>query len=372
MMKEAQSVGINVMNIFGWVKQGFDSYYPEYTPDEALGGEAGLKKALADIKRAGDRTFLYTQGQLIDPASQWYQDGGYHMTAKDVWGYQYRETYGGGGAGAFMGVMRNKWFGVACPAAPGWCEQLISQANLVFGLGAQGAFFDQLGGGPPYLCFSTEHQHTKPSLAVGPWKVKNLQRLRDAIKAHDPDDVLAVELVTDCYAGWVDIVHGEGVGFWVDPEGFGEMFRYTFPRPLVTNRPIGGPEANNRRKQLGLGFSLGMRFDSSINDVRNLPQYMGRLIQLYQTHVDLLMEGRFVDTDGFLCDNHQIAAHAFVAGHRMAVTLWNRTEVAQRARVVADGYQLESVEWQDPSWTGTDHWIMPGDVAVLVFRRSYS
>ncbi len=82
-------------------------------------------------------------------------------------------------AGAFMGVMRNKWFGVACPAAPGWGDQLVSQAKMVLGFGAQGAFYDQLGGAPPYICFSNEHQHSKPSLAVGPWKVKNFQRLRE-------------------------------------------------------------------------------------------------------------------------------------------------------------------------------------------------
>ncbi|MGD0744391.1 MAG: DUF6259 domain-containing protein [Verrucomicrobiota bacterium] len=369
MMKEAQSVGINLMNIFGWVEQGFDSYYPEYSADEAMGGEAGLKQALAEIKQGGGRTFLYTQGQLIDPASQWYKTNGYHVTAKDIWGAEYRETYGGGGSGAFMGVMRNKWFCEACPAAPGWADQLESQARLVLGLGCQGSFYDQLGGAPPYICFSTEHNHTKPSLAVGPWKVKNLQRLRGVIKAQDPDDVLAFELVADCYVGWADIVHSEGVGFWVDPEGFGEMFRYTFPRPIITNRPIGGPEASDRRKQMGLAFSLGLRFDSSLRDVRSFPTYMARLIELYNTHADLLLEGRFVDNEGFLCDNNRIAAHAFVAGNRMAVTLWNPTDVAQRARVAAAGYQLEAAKWQDPSWSGLDHSIMPGDVAVLIFGR---
>ncbi len=369
MLKEAQTVGINLLNVFGWVKQGFDSYYPEYDPDEAMGGEAGLKKALADIKQAGGRTFLYTQGQLIDPASEWYRSKGYRVTAKDVWGAEYRETYGGSGNGAFMGVMRNKWFGVACPAASGWIDQLVSQARMVQGFGAQGAFFDQLGGAPPYICFSTEHNHSKPSLAVGPWKVKNLERLREAIKANDRDAVLAIELVADCYAGWVDIVHSEGVGFYVDPESFGEMFRYTFPDPIVTNRPIGGPMANDRRKQLGKAFSLGLRFDSGLRDVQSHARYMARLIELYSNHADLLLEGRFVDNEGFLCDNNRVSSHAFVAGNRMAVTLWNSTEVAQRARVVAAGYQLEAAKWQDPGWSGPDHWIMPGDVALLIFRR---
>ncbi|MGE5569584.1 MAG: DUF6259 domain-containing protein [Rhodospirillales bacterium] len=373
-LKEAQAAGINLMSYWGWNKQGFDSYYPEYDPDEAMGGEAGLKKALAEVRQAGGRSLLYTQGQLIDAASEFYRTKGYRMTAKDVWGYEYRETYGGSGSGAFMGVMRNKWFGAACPAAPGWIDQLLWQARMVLGLGAQGVFYDQLGGAPPYLCFSKEHNHTKPSLAVGPWKVKNLQRLREVIRAHDPEAILSIELVADCYAGWVDIIHSEGIGFYVDPESFGEMFRYTFPEAIVTNRSGQGPLASDRRRALGQAFSLGMRFDGGIGRGRDprepdTTRYVARLIELYNAHADLLLEGRFVDNEGFLCDNNRVSSHAFVAGNRMAVTLWNPTKVPQKARVVAAGYQLEAAKWQDPTWSGPDHWIMPGDVAVLIFRR---
>jgi len=368
-LKEAQAVGINLLHINGWNKQGFDSYYPEYDPDETMGGEAGLKKALAEVKQAGGKSLMYTQGQLIDPASEWYWNKGSHVTAKDVWGYEYRETYGGTGSGAFMGVMRNKCFGVACPAAPGWIDQLVAQPKMILGYGAQGVFYDQLGGAPPYICFSKEHNHSKPSLAVGPWKVKNLQTLREVVKTHDPDAALSIELVTDCYAGWVDIIHSEGIGFYVDPESFGEMFRYTFPDPIVTNRTQ-GPEASDRRKQLGKAFSLGMRFDGAGRGPdHDLTRYVSRLVELYKTHADLLLEGRFVDNEGFLCDNSRVTSHAFVAGNRMAVTLWNPSKVAQKASVVAAGYKLETASWQDPSWSGPDHWIMPGDVAVMVFRR---
>jgi hypothetical protein len=303
---------------------------------------------------------------LIDPASQYYRTKGYRVTAKDIWGYEYRETYGGSGSGAFMGVMRNKWFGVACPAAPGWADQLVSQAKMVLGLGAQGVFYDQLGGAPPYICFSKEHEHSKPSLAVGPWKVKNFQRLREAVKAHDPDAILSIELVTDCYAGWADLIHSEGIGFYPDPESFGEMFRYTFPEAIVTNR-VQGPEQSDRKKQFGHAFALGLRFEGA---GRTQDPYVIRLIELYNTHADLLLEGRFVDSEGFLCDNSRVSSHAFMAGNRMAVTLWNPTDVAQRARVEAAGYRLEAANWQDPGWSGPDHWIMPGDVAVLILHRA--
>lgn len=366
--REAKSAGVNLLNCFGWVKQGFDNLYPEYDPDEALGGAEGLKAALAQIKREGGHTILYTQGQLIDPATDYYRKEGHRIVARDIWGYEYRESYGGTGQGTLLNVMRNKFFGVACPGAKGWIERLEWQLGLVQGLGAQGILFDQMGGIPPYICFSKEHPHAKPSLAVGPEKVKNMKRLRAVMKARDPEFAFVIELGTDCYAGLVDIIHSHGIGFWPEPEAFGEMFRYTFPEPLITNRG-GGPY--DRRMQLGHAFALGWRFDANLRDVRDpaLMPYFKRLCEIRSAHADLLLNGRFVDNEGFLADNSRVSAHAFVAGNRMAVTLWNPGEAAERVRVIAPGYEFERAEWQDPGWSGPDHSIPPKDVAVLIFRR---
>lgn len=366
--RQARSVGINVVNYFGWAKQGFDNLYPEYDPDEAMGGAEGLKAAVAQIGSQGGRTILYTQGQLIDPGTEFYRTRGKSIVARDIWGYEYRESYGGGGEGTLLNVMRNKVFGIACPSASGWYERLVSQYEMVRGYGAQGIIFDQMGGIPPYICFSTEHPHSKPSLAAGPAKVRNMQRLRELMKSRDPEFAFVLELATDCYAGWVDIIHSHGIGFWPEPEAFGEMFRYTFPEPVITNRG-GGPY--DRRTQLGYAFSIGWRIDANLRDAADpaLARYLTRLNGLRTAHPELLLEGRFADTENFLCDNSRIASHAFVNGNRMAVTLWNPTEVAQRVRVIAPGYELESAEWQDPGWSGPDNPIMPGDIAVQIFQR---
>ncbi|HWB96486.1 MAG TPA: hypothetical protein VG672_07280, partial [Bryobacteraceae bacterium] len=59
----------------------------------------------------------------------------------------------------------------------------------------------------------------------------------------------------------------------------------------------------------------------------------------------------------------------FLAGDRMAITLWNPGEAAEQVHVVAPGYRLEQAEWQDPAWTGPAHSIRPKEVALLIFRR---
>jgi hypothetical protein len=182
MLKDARDLGLNTLIVFGWVKQGFDNRYPHYDPDETLGGEQELRRALAAVKRAGGRTILYTQGQLIDPTTEFYKNKGHVIASKDIWGYEYREQYAFGAAGTFLHLMRNKYFGVACPSAQGWLEQLISQYKLIDGHGGQGIIFDQMGGRPPYICFDERHDHVKPSLAAGPGKVRNMQRLRELMK----------------------------------------------------------------------------------------------------------------------------------------------------------------------------------------------
>lgn len=332
-----------------------------------MGGESGLKAAIAEIQKAGGKAFLYSQGQLIDPATEYYRRIGHKQTAKDIWGYEYRETYGGSGRGTLLNIMRNKLFGVACPLAPGWYDQLVSQLDMARSYGVNGVMYDQIGGRPPYICFAKDHEHSKPSLANGPGKVANMRKLRELMKSRDPEFAFLMELVVDVYSGYGDITQPVGYGFTPGPESFGEMFKYTFPEPIVTNRT-----GANRKEHFGFGFSLQWRVDGMMRDTTDpvMGPYLRRLNDLRQQFADLLLEGRFVDNEGFLCDNSNIPAHSFVAGDRMAITLWNPGETPQKPRITAPGYRLESANWQDPKWTGEDHFILPGDVAVWVFRKN--
>ena len=46
------------------------------------------------------------------------------------------------------------------------------------------------------------------------------------------------------------------------------------------------------------------------------------------------------------------------------------TDKAQKFSVAAPGYVLEEAAWQDRRWSGQDHMIRSGDVAVQVFRKA--
>jgi hypothetical protein len=364
--RDAHAVGIDLISIYGWEKQGFDNWYPEYNADPGMGGEEGLKAAIAEIKASGGKVNLYSQGQLIDPGTEYYRRIGYRQTAKDIWGGEYRETYGGRGSGTLLNIQQNKLFGVACPLAPGWYEQLVSQFEMALKYGVTGLMYDQIAGRPPYICYDKDHMHSKPSLAFGPGKLQNLLKLRDLIKAHDPDFAFLHELNVDVFTGIADITQPVNYGFVPMPESFGEMFKYTFPDRIITNRTN-----SNRKACFGYGFALQWRVDGMMFDTTDpiVAPYLTRLNQLRTQFADLLLDGRFVDNEGFTSENANVFSHSYLAGNRMAITLWNSTNEPQKPLITANGYTLESANWQDPKWDGTDHQILPGDVALFVFKK---
>ena len=364
--RDAHAIGIDMVSIYGWEKQGFDNWYPEFDADPGMGGEEGLKKAIAEIQAAGGKANLYSQGQLIDPGTEYYRRIGYKQTAKDIWGGEYRENYGGSGSGTLLNVMRSKLFGIACPLAPGWYEQLVKQLDMAEYYGVNGLMYDQIAGRPPYICFDKTHMHEKPSLAFGPGKLQNMIKLRDLIKSRNPDFAFLHELTVDVFTGIGDITQPVGYGFVPGPETFGELFKYTFPDRIVTNR------TNNERKACyGLGFALQWRVDGMMRDSTDpeMAAYLTRLNQLRQQYAELLMEGTFVDKDGIENKNKELHAYAYVAGNRLAVTMWNSTKTALKPSIAAPGYKLESANWQDKSLKGLENEIKPGDIALFVYTK---
>jgi hypothetical protein len=364
--RDAHKVGIDMISIYGWMKQGFDNLYPEYTAYPGMGGEAGLKKAIAEIKKDGGHVNLYSQGQLIDPGSAYYRRIGYKQSAKDIWGGEYFESYGGSGSGTLLTVQQNKLFAVACPGAKGWFEQLTKQFDMAESYGVTGVMYDQIAGRPPYICYDTTHNHAKPSLAFGAGKYKELSNLRKVIKARDPNFAFVNELVVDAFGGIDDITHSYGYGFTALPEAFGEMFKYTFPDRIITDRTN-----QDRKRCFGYGFALQWRVDAMMNDTTDplMAAYLTRLNNLRAEFADLLMDGRFVDNEGFTSGNTNLSSYAYLGGNRMAITLWNDSQTPQKPEINVKGYKLQSANWQDPKLKGTDHEIAPGDVALLVYTK---
>src|ERR1035441_3219753 len=118
-----------------------------------------------------------------------------------------------------------------------------------------------------------------------------------SIKSRDPEFAFLMELNVDIYSGVGDITQPVQYGFTPGPESFGEMFKYTFPDRIITNRTGGG----DRKAAFGHGFSLQWRVDGMMRDTTDsvIAPYLTRLNQLRTQFADLLLEGTFVDDEGF-------------------------------------------------------------------------
>jgi hypothetical protein len=367
----AQRSGADVLLLFGWFWGGHDNTYPDaYEPDEAMGGREGLQNALRRVRAAGGYAFLYYNGQLLDTASDYYMRLGYRLALRDEQGRDITEQWR-----KFLDAPPHH-FARACLACPAWQEQLEALCRQAHALGAQGAFFDQIGGGAPSLCFDAAHPHATPALAVGPAKATLLPRLRALARKLDPDFVVGTEHFTDAFAHGVDFVHGAGPGYQDGPESYPALTRYTFPETIVTNRH---PSPRLNRRQANFAVTYGFRIEyeiryrgdgtvvteniwpgrdayanvCSLPDVAMLEQadlglleaYARALGEMRHRNSDLLLEGTFMHTDGFELDSEGVIATAFVAQatpgdvqatHR-AVVLWNPTAEIRRYRIAVPG-----------------------------------
>lgn len=366
--------GIDTVMIFGWFKAGMDNDYPNYVVDDELGGAAGLREAISEIKKRGGHTILYANGHLIDTASDYYQTTGKRICLKTAQGSEYREAYKFAGDGTYLREFGARDFVAACQSTPEWREKLIQIGEYMASFGPDSIFFDQMGGRLPYLCYDKSHPHAGPALAQGPGKDGNLAAMRKALISGHPGRAFGTEKVSDCLDRHVDFVHVADYGAAQSPEAMPEMFVYTFPEILFSTRGI--RDERDHEKRMNWGFLFGWRFDVEIwrcrGDLRDAPkygQYMSKLIALRDRWPDLLMTGRFVDQDFFKASGPGILAKGFTAGQRCAIVVWNSSAREQAFKPKPDA-SLKFVEGATVNGAFKPGDVLPANsVGVLVYER---
>lgn len=327
--------GITTLLVFGWFRGGHDNGYPDYEADDELGGAAALREAITAIQRRGGRVILYANGHLIDVDTEYYRTVGKRICLKTSQGSEYREAYKFAGDGTYLRMFGAREFVAGCQSTPEWRQRLIEIGHTMASFGADGLFFDQMGGHVPYLCFDPSHPHAGPALAQGPGKNANLAAMRQALIAGHPDRAFGTELVSDCLDRHVDFVHTATFGAAPSADAAPEVFRYTFPEILLSSREIRDERDHERR--MNWTFLYGWRFDVEIwrcrGDLRQAPAYgayMAKLIALRNRWPELLMTGRFMDEDFFTFERRGLMAKGYVGGGRAAIVAWNPTAQEQR------------------------------------------
>ncbi len=116
--REGLKAGLDTLMVFGWWKGRFDNGYPIYEIDEELGGEEGLRAAIDEIHAMGGRVILYTNGQLIDVATDFYKEKGHRLCRIDIDGNPYMDHYRFSNEGISLRAFGHKSFTTACAGTP--------------------------------------------------------------------------------------------------------------------------------------------------------------------------------------------------------------------------------------------------------------
>lgn len=373
--REAQKNGLDTLGIFGWTKAGHDDQYPEYEPDPGMGGATALKDALAKVRQMGGNTILYIQGRLIDPTTSQYPNAVHDYASLNMWGTPYYEEYSKAEESSLLRNFSRKTLVETCPDIPEWTDLLEQKGRDVMKFNPSGIIYDQIGGAHPYPCFNKGITET-PAEAYVHGRLQLLAALRANLRDQRPDAGFLVELVTDVFSQYPDIVHCSGTACQYDKEAFPSMFRYTVPDVIVTARHTAtrpDPIEVNYAFTYGLRFELELRYREEQDEVLNnihpeMSEYLKDLTQLRRRHWSLLGTGTFLNADNISEPNTRLTSTLFGDGKAEAVITWNNTKSPQLAEPTLKGMRLVGSDGVSGVNTAGSTTLQPQEVRVWLFE----
>lgn len=330
----AAAAGLDTIYLLGWEKGGFARMWPDFVADDntkdGLGTEKELREGIEYVHSKGGKVIMFLSYFLIDHKSDFYlKEGGSECTIKSIWDEEvpFAETYCGEGTYRKLPNPPMPMYG-ACPGSEKWHGKMKSIAQYCLDLGCDGVLYD-LGGLKPYHCFSDKHDHKKPNLACA-GKADRFKDLRRVVKSYGDDKIILMEHIVDCFNQHMDIVHGSRM-YPDSKSNVPDMYRYTFPELVMTNRELGEDE-EDMYDNINFTFIYGLAFDmtiyrccGSMADVPGYAAYMKKIIELRKRYAKYLHYGKFIGDDGFTVDKGSIRAKAYKAADgSVGVALWNR------------------------------------------------
>ena len=353
-LKSGLEANIDTLFMFGWTKEGHDAGEPEYNFDESQGGHDALKQHIKEFREGGGKVIIYYNGQLINTDTEFYRIKGKKISVKNMDGSEHMEWYPFGGDGTALRQFGNKSFVTACPGCNEWLEHLKLLIDRAIDLEVDGVFFDQMGW-TSRPCFDKSHGHPTPFMTAVAAKAEMLRQMREYIKFQRPEMSFGIEWLSDLTAQHVDFIHNivgstEAVNDWEklgekpDIPLFPEWFRYIFPEVITTDRDIRDDIDIERRVNMALlrGFRSDVeiyRCRAIIDETPHYKAYLAKANQLRDKYRDIILNGTFQDTDGFILSNRELFASAFTSGNRMAVLLTQSHKLKIETKLQVPGYR---------------------------------
>lgn len=235
--------------------------YPVYQ-EPYPGAFEELKANIKKVQDMGGRIILECNCHFLDPNNPYYKEFGDEVKIIDINGNEIRPAFVYPGRGEFRATYGAHQFPICCTGTERWRNQVLSQLQQMSELGADCVFADCFCGCPYQPCFNDKHEHGP---RVDEEWIGHRKFFEAAVEYCDSvDKVFAGEVVTDVAAPYTQFIHGlVNVDFTIKSNQFPQMFRYTFPEVITTERGIRDSEGDSP-KRMRAALTAGVRLDCEL------------------------------------------------------------------------------------------------------------
>ncbi|MHA4846719.1 DUF6259 domain-containing protein [Flavitalea antarctica] len=362
----ADKLNLKTIGLFGWANGGHDYLYPNYIPDDLMGGRDGLRDAIQRAHKRGFKIILYANGTIIDASTEYYRYNGNSTLAlkedKEAYTSSIRK-YNSSTPVVFV---------EASYSSSLWRKTMLDLALQANELGADGILYDQVGVKGATLNFSKIQDHKLPQEAGTFYRYMMLKQIRTQLKNINQDFVVMTEGVNDGVFTDIDYYHGWGEGSFMAPDACPELFRYTFPELVKTQRhssPMLPRTQANYAAVFGLRHEIEIRWEADVDyilkgklpdqhsysdeayyppdykTINSTPQevatrYVHELVAFENRYAEFFRMGKFVDEEGFIVTGKDIVAKGFVNKDRLGIVIWNKNENKEQPfKISVPGYR---------------------------------
>jgi hypothetical protein len=391
----ADQFSLGTIGLFGWTYGGHDHLYPNYNPDPLMGGKEELKKAIENAHKRGKKIILYANGKIMDTSTDYYKYNGYEtMLIQENRQPQIQYYIKQKNATPVI-------FAQGCTGSGIWRKTMYDLGLQAVSLGADGILYDQVGIMGIHLCYSKNHDHL-PGMSDARNRLEMIAEISKDMKKINPDFIIMTEGTNDAIIRGIDFHHGCGMAAQPGPNAFPELFMYTFPELLKTQRnpnPMITKTDANYALVSGLRHEIETRYAGDVDyllkgklpvpeDYSNvvstpdlgkmnlLPAaeataYVRTLIQFEDNNPEFFRHGKFIARDGIEVSGDDIHANGFQNGNKIGVLVWNRNLSEKREfRISVPGYRI--VKASDPTNRSAiqDSPLEPNSVRLIVFEKN--
>jgi hypothetical protein len=330
--REAERFNIRCHELIGWDKGGLERDYPEYVPEEKLGGRQGYRELQRSIKARGSRCLTFVNYNILDSASDLYQRELKPYTHQDQFGSTPNWMAWGEStliARKALSVRRHVLSSIVPPVKrilEGHFLKLVED-------GADGLQIDKTVAGCA-LDFNPLNTR-KPDEALCEGMVEGIAEVFEKCRRLNPDFRLASEHHQDRLIPYVDVAYRAASGYSISP------LRYVFPE-WTSALHIGSPRAfrgvNGAVVTGAVVCVEPHNYQGSLADplYQELAAYLWEVGRIREELLSVVFLGRFLDTTG-----------ASASGKDIYYGVHEDPKSGHRALVVAnDSSEPRTYTWQ--------------------------